>query len=240
MNPIELLKKPFESITNDFNEVKNNAFYASKLIKMSAKQYAFLSSNPQPYTPSLAMYIGNAMADYVLKEFPYHEMGGCVENFINDYKIYFSNDAVNYDAEENVLDICEHKFFYKNELDDWKIKSSYSQSLFYASLSGKVNSMRTSPFYKMENANISFKKGFKVRLNLIISTQDSIYFYQEIPNKKTLNKIFNFYIKKGSNILDAVNKRLWDGVKLWDEELKHKEHLEFAGKFSIENMTKIF
>jgi hypothetical protein len=225
------------SIKNNVNEIKDlKSFYASKLIKMSAKQYAFLSYKPQEYAPSLAMHIGNSMADYILANTHYREMGGLIKNFLPEYKLYFSNDAICYNEEENILDVYESKFFYKNELDDWKIKSSLYQLMFYSALSHKVKSMETSSFRKhIENHKINFKKNKIVRSNLVIISQENVYFYNKIYDIQLLEKVYEFVKDKAKMILLAT-KGDWGPCKKWDEDYKHKEMFKFCNEFSLNDM----
>jgi hypothetical protein len=200
---------------------------------MSAKQYAYTQANPEPYTPRLDYHLCSAVADFILRDY-YKEYGSTYiqENF----NISFSCDGIRF--EDGDTYIAEHKFLYKDELDDWKIRSAATQVLLYTALAKKCRKLTPRTFSidkRKESINIS---DFCF-IEIYVTTFENVYLYTQQVLDDDLNRVLEFYTKKAQGIWNVVSRKNWDEVTAWDGIYKHKEYDEFFGFLTIQDFKQL-
>lgn len=220
-------------------EVSDGTFFASKLVKMSAKQYAYLSANIKPYQTTLEQIIGSAVAEAVLKDVD-QEMGAFID-FFNGYKIAFSIDGFKPTENKNIF--IEHKYFFLDSLDNWKIRSAIIQCAFYAALSYKAKKLRTSDFRVKQGfpkKEVDLDVTLPCEISVMITMPRKIYVFNKVLEPKLMDDILNFYIKKAKTISDVVKYKDWNGAKNWDEKYKGVEQDEFFSNIEIEDFEILY
>lgn len=183
------------------------------------------------------MNIANAIADWVLEGA--HLEYGLVKDWFRDYKIAFRLDG--FKDHDNLNNCYEHKFLWRGELDDCKIRAAASQVHYYTHLAQGLDYL-TQTTYK------TTKKPDKLYINkkndwnccIIVTTMENIYSY-EFPYNKTLGKKQDVYYKhKGQAILDVLKNRDWDKANELDLPDKGRPYAKWFPKLTIENFQKLF
>jgi hypothetical protein len=217
--------------TKRCTEVKqHNTFYASKLVKLSSRHYAFLASKEMSFTPTREQMLGNTMAEIALDGVE-QEVGGSVD--FEKYKIVFNADGIHVD--ENIW-CFEHKYLFKGQPDSWKIQSAATQLLFYTALTSlkRGDSLKTALYKRTEIKNVFLPKNKNLMMCLVVTLPDKVVCWTHQPTKKQIASVLDFYLRKSDAIKNAVGYN-WDQVNEWDLKFKHKEHLEFFPELSIED-----
>lgn len=221
--------------TKKCTEVKqHNTFYASKLVKLSSRHYAFLAAKEMEFTPTREQMLGNSMAEIALDGVE-QEVGGAVD--FGKYKIVFNADGVHVD--DNIW-CFEHKYLFKGQPDSWKIQSAAAQLLFYTALASlkRGEYLKTALYKRAQVKNIFLPENKDMMMCLVVTLPDRVVRWEHKPTKSQIAKVLDFYLRKSDAIKNAV-KYNWDNVNEWDSKFKHKEHLEFFPELSIEDF-KVF
>ena len=215
---------------------KYNTLYGSKIVKLSARQHAFLMSKRSEFTPTQDMMLGNTMAEETLSQFE-QEIGGVVP-LLPKIEVAFNLDAAH--IEKNILWCFEHKYLFRNEPDAWKIQSAAAQLLFYTALAGtKVGDKLVSGNYTGRNNKLDIPLGTKTAMALIVTLPGKVMQWTYEPSKEEKLKAINFYRDKASAIKTAVLDYNWDDVNYWDSQFKQKEHLQFFPKLDLKDFIQL-
>lgn len=221
------------------SEVHSHQFYASKLAKLSARQYAYIQWKAMPYTPTNDMLLGNSMAEIVLGDFK-QEVGGGV-TWPGSPTVFYRADAIHED--EDCVWVFEHKYLFKGQPDEWKIQASASQLLYYTGLTMAMASMSsgilTYGYYTGNTGSVAISTEKPLRMCLVVTLPDRVTYWVYEPSFNQLEEAVGFYDTKAKSVLEAVCNHDWDYVNGWDAKYKHKEHLNFFPKLTINDFTEL-
>jgi len=206
--------------TRSCEEIQDGLFFASKLVKMTGKQYAYTGAHHSKWTTSIQQIIGSAVGDRILDGFDC-EMGA-VTSF-DDFKIAFSVDGFLSTEKANIF--LEHKFFWKGELDAMKLRLALSQLTFYAALAQKSKYLRRSRFAQERLGVKELKLDMKKDCIgiVIITTPENIFCIEKNLTERKMDQAVTLYCKKAKAIQKAVMNRDWNDIKEWDTKYKRKE-----------------
>ena len=216
------------------NELASNRLFASKLVKMSAKQYAFTQLKPEPYKTTLRSLLSNTFGDIVLQGFQ-TEFGNNLD-IGNDLKLYFSCDGIK--INEDVLHIVEHKLISKDDdVNEYVINMAKNQLYLYSSLVNKCKFLKKSKFTNIVADDIDISHINKIMCTMIITTFENVYFYTFENN--IVKDVLIYYSEKAYHIKDTYMTGNWDNIKAFSDKYKEKEQTMFGGLLTLKDL-KVF
>jgi len=220
------------------NEIQMyKTMYASKITKLSARQYAYLAYKQQSFTPTRDMLLGNEMAEIALSGLR-QELGGAVD--LGSFKVAYHADGM-YVDDDNYLWCFEHKYLFRGSPDLWKIQAAAAQLLFYTALTNRMRGMEaTTGHYTKEKDSMEIPHDCPIKMCLVVTLPDRVLAWEHEPKQSEMDRSIDFYTKKCDGIMSAVNRYSnWDAVNEWDLKYKHKEHLEFFPNLTLENFKTL-
>ena len=216
-------------------ELQNKTLFASRLIKLSGAQYAYLGLHSKPMKKRVdalstdrrdMINEGVEFQESVCNTFGNQEVSISLETPFA--KIYGSIDGIGSFKEDTVL-IDEVKTFNKPQGIEtaWFVRKAYAQALFYSYMVWKswndgIERFRFARFTGKDEM-ITIKKCQSIMIGITISLPDDLFHFGFQPTVDDMDTCGSHYLNKGKLIMDAYNDEKWQGIKKLDAEWKDKE-----------------